>query len=216
MKNEAARPAGALAPLPRKLRLFYGVGEFGQQFSVMSLSMFLLFFYTDVLKIDPKAAGVLLLIAKFWDARERPADGRDHRAQQRQARQVPHVPSALVGTGGRVLLADVQRAGPEPDDEAGVRLCDVLRAGSVLHGHGPCVHHADGPHHKRPHPARGAEPEPRVHLHVHGHFRLQHDDGPCGERGQRRLRRRLPRGDGGVRRAAGAGLHRRVPADARL
>ncbi|HIW53458.1 MAG TPA: glycoside-pentoside-hexuronide (GPH):cation symporter [Candidatus Ruthenibacterium merdigallinarum] len=75
MKNEAARPAGALAPLPRKLRLFYGVGEFGQQFSVMSLSMFLLFFYTDVLKIDPKAAGVLLLIAKFWDAVNDPLMG---------------------------------------------------------------------------------------------------------------------------------------------
>ena len=75
MRNETARPADAVAPLPRRLRLFYGVGEFGQQFSLMSLSMFLLFFYTDVLKIDPAAAGVLLLIAKFWDAVNDPLMG---------------------------------------------------------------------------------------------------------------------------------------------
>lgn len=75
MNHETAKPADAVTPLPRRLRLFYGIGEFGQQFSVMSLSMFLLFFYTDVLKIDPKAAGVLLLIAKFWDAVNDPLMG---------------------------------------------------------------------------------------------------------------------------------------------
>ena len=76
MNDNTQRPAGAeAAPLPRKLRMFYGVGEFGQQFSVMTLSMFLLFFYTDVLKISPAAAGILLLVAKFWDAVNDPLMG---------------------------------------------------------------------------------------------------------------------------------------------
>ena len=76
MNHNTQGPAGAeAAPLPRKLRMFYGVGEFGQQFSVMTLSMFLLFFYTDVLKISPAAAGILLLVAKFWDAVNDPLMG---------------------------------------------------------------------------------------------------------------------------------------------
>lgn len=104
--------ADAVAPLPRRLRLFYGVGEFGQQFSLMSLSMFLLFFYTDVLKIDPAAAGVLLLIAKFWDAVNDPLMGMIIERSNGKHGQVPHVPAALVRAGGRILLADVQCAGP--------------------------------------------------------------------------------------------------------
>lgn len=61
--------------LPRRLRLFYGIGEFGQQFSICALNYFLLYFYTDVLKIDPIAAGVLMLIAKFWDGINDPIMG---------------------------------------------------------------------------------------------------------------------------------------------
>ncbi|MEG1687200.1 MAG: glycoside-pentoside-hexuronide (GPH):cation symporter [Angelakisella sp.] len=77
MNPTTTAPEGAVitAPLPRKLRLFYGIGEFGQQFSLITLSMFLLFFYTDVLKIDPAAAGVLLLIAKLWDGINDPIMG---------------------------------------------------------------------------------------------------------------------------------------------
>ncbi|MEG2258820.1 MAG: glycoside-pentoside-hexuronide (GPH):cation symporter [Oscillospiraceae bacterium] len=77
MKKTATPPDGAVvaAPLPKKLRLFYGIGEFGQQFSLITLSMFLLFFYTDVLKIEPAAAGVLLLIAKLWDGINDPIMG---------------------------------------------------------------------------------------------------------------------------------------------
>ncbi len=69
-------PANSLEPpLPRALRLFFGIGEFGQQFSVASLQYFLLFFYTDVLKIDPAAAGILILLAKFWDGINDPIMG---------------------------------------------------------------------------------------------------------------------------------------------
>lgn len=67
--------AVAESGLPRRLRLFYGVGEFGQQFSICALNYFLLYFYTDVLKIDPIAAGVLMLIAKFWDGINDPIMG---------------------------------------------------------------------------------------------------------------------------------------------
>lgn len=61
--------------LPRRLRLFYGVGEFGQQFSLCALNYFLLYFYTDVLGISATAAGVLMLVAKFWDGINDPLMG---------------------------------------------------------------------------------------------------------------------------------------------
>ena len=76
MKNNAPNVKVASAPgLPRRLRLFYGVGEFGQQFSICALNYFLLYFYTDILGISPAAAGVLMLLAKFWDGINDPIVG---------------------------------------------------------------------------------------------------------------------------------------------
>ena len=54
--------------LPRPLRLFYGIGEFGQQLSVLTLNLYLLYFYTTILGISGKAAGTLMLVARIWDA----------------------------------------------------------------------------------------------------------------------------------------------------
>lgn len=65
----------ATSTLPRRLRLFYGIGEFGQQFSLCALNYFLLYFYTDVLGISTAAAGVLMLVAKFWDGINDPIMG---------------------------------------------------------------------------------------------------------------------------------------------
>lgn len=75
MKDKVKSAPAAQSLLPRKLKMFYGVGEFGQQFSLCTLNYFLLYFYTDVLKISPVAAGVLMLIAKFWDGINDPIVG---------------------------------------------------------------------------------------------------------------------------------------------
>lgn len=61
--------------LPRPLRMFYGVGEFGQQLSVLTLNLYLLYFYTNVLGISGKAAGILMLVARVWDAINDPMMG---------------------------------------------------------------------------------------------------------------------------------------------
>ena len=61
--------------LPKKLRRFYGIGEFGQQLSIMTLNMYLLYFYTNVLGISGAAAGTLLLVARVWDAINDPIMG---------------------------------------------------------------------------------------------------------------------------------------------
>lgn len=61
--------------LPTKLRMFYGVGEFGQQLSVLTLNMYLLYFYTNVMGVSGKVAGTLLLVARIWDAINDPIMG---------------------------------------------------------------------------------------------------------------------------------------------
>ncbi len=64
-----------VSSLPRPLRLFYGVGEFGQQLSVLTLNLYLLYFYVTVLGISGKAAGTLMLVARIWDAINDPMMG---------------------------------------------------------------------------------------------------------------------------------------------
>lgn len=73
-KNPTAKVVST-STLPRRLRLFYGIGEFGQQFSLCALNYFLLYFFTDVLGISAAAAGVLMLVAKFWDGINDPIMG---------------------------------------------------------------------------------------------------------------------------------------------
>ncbi|MFA6076142.1 MAG: glycoside-pentoside-hexuronide (GPH):cation symporter [Negativicutes bacterium] len=46
----------------------YGFGDVGNSVTFTMTAMFLLMFYTDVLKIPPVAAGVLFFIARIWDA----------------------------------------------------------------------------------------------------------------------------------------------------
>lgn len=72
MKENVERSASAL---PRRLRMLYGVGEFGQQLSVLMLNMYLSHFYTNVMDISGKAAGLLLLVAHVWDATNGPLTG---------------------------------------------------------------------------------------------------------------------------------------------
>jgi glycoside/pentoside/hexuronide:cation symporter, GPH family len=49
-------------------KLAYGSGDLGTAISAAIRGFFLLFFLTDIARIDPAAAGVILLINRFWDA----------------------------------------------------------------------------------------------------------------------------------------------------
>ncbi|MDD4493413.1 MAG: MFS transporter [Eubacteriales bacterium] len=54
--------------LPTKVRIAYGAGDFGFSAASTIVSFFLLFYLSDVVKIDPGWAGTALLAAKLWDA----------------------------------------------------------------------------------------------------------------------------------------------------
>lgn len=56
-------------------KLGYGVGEVGLNFLVAGIANYLLFFYTDVFGITAGAAGLLMLMGRFWDAANDPLMG---------------------------------------------------------------------------------------------------------------------------------------------
>jgi GPH family glycoside/pentoside/hexuronide:cation symporter len=52
--------------LGKKLR--FGVGDFGMSIIIASIQFYMLFYYTDVVKIDPAIAGTAMLVGKLtWD-----------------------------------------------------------------------------------------------------------------------------------------------------
>ncbi len=56
-------------------KLAYGLGDFGYSVAGQTVTMFLIFFLTDVFGIPPAAAGTVMLISKLWDAVSDPMMG---------------------------------------------------------------------------------------------------------------------------------------------
>ena len=74
-----------LARLTRTTKLGYAVGDFGLNLVWNAMSLFMIFFYTDVLGLSPWWAGFAFMIASIWDGLTDPIMGsladRTHSAQ---------------------------------------------------------------------------------------------------------------------------------------
>ncbi|MCM3768239.1 MFS transporter [Neobacillus niacini] len=55
-------------PFGTRDKFGYLFGDFGNDFFFMLVLAFLMVFYTDVLHLDPKAVGLLFVVARLWDA----------------------------------------------------------------------------------------------------------------------------------------------------
>lgn len=77
MKPDSGKVAAA--PFGEKLsfglKFGYGIGDIGCNIFIVSTGMFLLFFLTDVLGVEPALAGLVLLIPKLWDVVSDPIMG---------------------------------------------------------------------------------------------------------------------------------------------
>ena len=67
--------ASPAASLPRRAKLFYGVGDIGNALVNSAVQFFLVIFYTDAALLSPALVGTALLVAKAWDAINDPLFG---------------------------------------------------------------------------------------------------------------------------------------------
>lgn len=58
-----------------RAKLSYGLGDFGYSIMGQTVTMFLIFFFTDAFGIPPVAAGTVMLVSKIWDAVSDPMMG---------------------------------------------------------------------------------------------------------------------------------------------
>jgi len=86
------------SPNPRKLaRLFgYGVGDFGLNIYWQTVSMFLIYWYTQVAGIDPRIAGLIFFLGMTWDAISDPVVA--SLAERVQTRMGTYRPFLLFGS----------------------------------------------------------------------------------------------------------------------
>jgi GPH family glycoside/pentoside/hexuronide:cation symporter len=61
--------------VPLITKLAFGSGDVGPAVATAIMSFFLLYFLTDVARISPAIAGVILLINKIWDSINDPLIG---------------------------------------------------------------------------------------------------------------------------------------------
>jgi len=61
--------------LPLRLKIGYGVGDYGINLYWQTLNLFVLFFYTDVLELPATVAGTIYAVASLWDAITDPVMG---------------------------------------------------------------------------------------------------------------------------------------------
>lgn len=68
MKNGIVAPTSVQdIKLPWKVKIGYSIGNFAKALLAVSVSVYLLYFYTDICGIDNKIASTIILIAKIWD-----------------------------------------------------------------------------------------------------------------------------------------------------
>ena len=66
---------GQVEPLPKGRIVAFGFGDFGFNLFYTGLNLYLLYYYTDVLRIAPATAGLIFMLPVIWDAVTDPVMG---------------------------------------------------------------------------------------------------------------------------------------------
>lgn len=75
--TSAAGTLSSPARLSPLVKLCYSLGELPIAIRMASFNNFLLFFYTNVIMLNPTLAGLALALGRVWDGVNDPLDGKD-------------------------------------------------------------------------------------------------------------------------------------------
>ena len=90
-------PSKNMGILPIKSKIAYAVSDLGITLPLSAISFFLLYYYTDMLKMAPYLVGMAMTIAKAWDAVSDPLMGQISDAtRSRWGRRRPYILFAAV------------------------------------------------------------------------------------------------------------------------
>ena len=82
------------------LKLGYGIGDIGSNIFIVSSGLFLLFFLTNILGVNPALAGLVLLFPKLWDVISDPImGGISDITHSRMGRRRPYLLTAAIPFG---------------------------------------------------------------------------------------------------------------------
>jgi GPH family glycoside/pentoside/hexuronide:cation symporter len=94
-KQKSANPK-----LPFRLKAGYGIGDIGCNIFIVTCGLFLLFFLTDILGVEPALAGLVLLFPKLWDVFSDPImGGISDITRSRMGRRRPYLLAASIPFG---------------------------------------------------------------------------------------------------------------------
>jgi len=86
--------------LPFLLKAGYGIGDIGCNIFIVTSGLFLLFFLTNIMGVEPALAGVALLIPKLWDVVSDPImGGISDVTKSRMGRRRPYMLGAAIPFG---------------------------------------------------------------------------------------------------------------------
>ncbi len=86
--------------LPLSQKIGYGIGDIGSNIFIVSTGMFLLFYLTNILGIEPALAGLALLVPKLWDVISDPIMGAiSDVTRSRWGRRRPYLLAASIPFG---------------------------------------------------------------------------------------------------------------------
>jgi len=86
-------------------KLGYGVGDFGANLAFQAILFFLMYYFTDVLGIEAKVAGIIVLASKSWDAVSDPLMGTiSDRTNSRWGKKRPYLLFGAVPAGIALML----------------------------------------------------------------------------------------------------------------
>lgn len=98
-------PPASAAPLTLWQKIAFGMGDFGGNLFWTTTNLYLLYYYTDVLKINPAIAGLIYLVSMFWDGFADPVMGViASRTRTRWGRYRPYLIWAAIPTGLTYIL----------------------------------------------------------------------------------------------------------------